>query len=112
MKLTLFSLHFSDKKFLKRKKNVCSVSERRPDGPKSDQVGRMPLITLNTKSSELFHLRLLLLNVSGPTCFEDLRTVDGQLCQTFQEATVKLGLWEDDTECYLALEEAFSVQFG
>ena len=103
---------FSDKKFLKRKKNVCSVSERRPDGPKSDQVGRMPLITLNTKSSELFHLRLLLHNVPGPTCFEDLRTVDGQLCQTFQEATVKLGLWEDDTECYLALEEAFSIQFG
>ena len=103
---------FSGKKFTKRKKNVCSVSERTADGPKSDQVGRMPLITLNKKSSELFHLRLLLLNVKGPTSFEDLRTVDGQLCGTFQEATVKLGLWDDDNECYLALEEAFTVQFG
>ena len=36
--------------------------------------------------------------MKGPTCFEDLRTVNGELCSGFQEACQKLGLLEDDTE--------------
>ena len=63
---------------------------------------------------ELFHLRLLLNTVTGPTCFEDLRTVtddDGnrEIHDTFQEAAFHRGLIQDDREWEVALEEAISV---
>ena len=64
---------------------------------------------------ELFHLRILLNTVKGPTCFEDLLTItdeDGNLvreCETFQEAAFHRGLIQDDREWEVALEEAVSV---
>ncbi|KYN19366.1 hypothetical protein ALC57_08303 [Trachymyrmex cornetzi] len=41
---------------------------------------------------ELFHLRLLLLTVKGATNFQDLKIVNGEICQTFTAACLALGL--------------------
>ncbi|XP_048497985.1 uncharacterized protein LOC125496539 [Beta vulgaris subsp. vulgaris] len=55
-------------------------------------VGR--LIFVVPVDGERYFLRLLLAHVRGPTSFDDLQTVDGYLCATFQEAALKLGLLE------------------
>jgi len=107
-----YSWNLQQKKFKKRKNFLLTASEATPDGPKSDQIGRLPMISLHKKTTELFHLRLLLHHVPGPQSFEDLRTVDGEVLDTFQAATVKLGLWEDDSECELCLAEAYSIKIG
>ena len=44
----------------------------------------------------MFYLRLLLVNVRGPTSFQSLRIVDGELCATYREACQRLHLLEDD----------------
>jgi hypothetical protein len=41
-------------------------------------------------------LRLLLVNVPGPTSFQFLGNVDGELCATYREACQHLHLLEDD----------------
>jgi len=46
----------------------------------------------------LFHLWLLLLTLKGVTSFNDLRTVNGEVCQSFSAACLALGLIEDDDE--------------
>ena len=107
-----YSWNQDKRRFLKRKNYNLTASERLPNGPKSDQIGRLPMVSLHQKTQELFHLRLLLHHIPGPQSFEDLRTVDGVVFEKFQEATVKLGLWEDDKECELALAEAYSVKIG
>ena len=79
---------------------------------KSDTIGRMASTPLNAYTSEKFYLRMLLHNVPGPKSFEDLRTVEGVIYDTFKEACVKRGLIEDDKEIEKALDEAYSIQFG
>ncbi|KAK6021322.1 hypothetical protein OSTOST_13005 [Ostertagia ostertagi] len=66
-------------------------------------VARM---TMAPPGSDRFHLRLLLSHVRGPTSYEDLRTHNGVLYETFQEAAIARGLLEDDTEYDTCLEEA------
>ena len=61
---------------------------------------------------EAYSLRILLHHVRGPTCFEDLRTVEGVLMKSFQEACQILGLLEDDKEIQNAMREACSIRFG
>lgn len=55
---------------------------------------------------ELFHLRLLLLTVKEATNFQDLKIVNGELCQTFTAACLALGLIEDNTEWIRAMNKA------
>ncbi|XP_021721338.1 uncharacterized protein LOC110688886 [Chenopodium quinoa] len=57
-----------------------------------------------------YFLRLLLTHVRGPTSFEDLRTVNGFLCATFQEAAVKLGLLSEDDDVEKCMDEAATAQ--
>ena len=75
-------------------------------------IARMPNIAFTPHSKNTFFLRILLLKVKGPKSFEDLRTVDGVVYDTYQEAAVKLGLFEDDTTLEQTLEEAYSIKFG
>ena len=35
---------------------------------------------------ERFAIRVLAMNTHGPTCFDDLKRVDGRVCATFHEA--------------------------
>lgn len=71
-------------------------------------IGRMPLFTPN--SGELFYLRLLLKYKKGPTSFDNLRTVDGTLHPTFQDACVALHLIENDYVWIKTMEEAVEVK--
>ena len=59
---------------------------------------------------ERFFLRLLLLHTPGATSFEDLRTVDGVLLETFCEACASRGLLQDDAEWQNVLVEAAGFQ--
>ena len=62
---------------------------------------------------ERFHLRILLLHCPGAQSFEDLRTVDGTLAETFKEACALRNLIQDDTEWdqILAKSVAFEMPY-
>lgn len=49
---------------------------------------------------------MLLINVRGPTSFENLRTVNGQICATYREACQKLNLLESDSHWETTLADA------
>ncbi|XP_044005460.1 uncharacterized protein LOC122850368 [Aphidius gifuensis] len=66
-------------------------------------VGRM--YSISPHQVELFHLRLLLLSFKGATSFENLRTVDGMIFDTYHGACLARGLIEDDSEWARALTE-------
>ncbi|GFX52334.1 ATP-dependent DNA helicase [Trichonephila clavipes] len=53
-----------------------------------------------------FYLRLLLINIHGPISFQDLRTVNGQLCTTYRQACQELNLLENDAHWDTALADA------
>ncbi|XP_029668856.1 uncharacterized protein LOC115238862, partial [Formica exsecta] len=69
-------------------------------------IGRMYSVSPSHNQIELFHLRILLLHVRGATCFQELRTVNNEIHQTFTAACLALGLIEDDEEWYRAMNEA------
>ena len=62
--------------------------------------------TINPRQGECFYLRLLLHHVRGPQSFTELKTVEGNLCNSFREACFRLGLLEDDNQYHLAMQEA------
>ncbi|GFV99038.1 ATP-dependent DNA helicase [Trichonephila clavipes] len=55
---------------------------------------------------QCFYLRLLLINIRGPISFQDLRTVNGQLCATYRQACQELNLLENDAHWDTALADA------
>ncbi|KAK9668308.1 hypothetical protein RND81_13G050100 [Saponaria officinalis] len=71
-------------------------------------VGRLAFVA--PAEGERYFLRLLLLHVRGPRSFEDLMTVDGYRCTTFQEAALKHRLLEEDDAVEMCLKEASEVQ--
>ena len=73
----------------------------------SDALGR--IYTVHPNNAECFYLRLLLVNVRGPTSFGDLRTVDSELCVTYREACQKLNLLENDAHWDHTLADASVV---
>ena len=89
-------------KLRQRRKSGCQDSM-------SDTIGRLPIIKFNPHSSELYYLRMLLYKVPGPTCFEDLKKIDGHQHNSYVEACVSLGIVEDDEEMDKVLEEATNV---
>lgn len=82
------------------------------DTASSDMIGRIPVINFNARQSELFFLRVLLYHKAGATGYVDLRTVDGEVQPTFQEACKKMGLLADECEVDQVMEEAALVKFG
>ncbi|GFQ81149.1 ATP-dependent DNA helicase [Trichonephila clavata] len=69
-----------------------------------DALGR--LYTVDPNNTECFYLRLLLINVRGPTSFQELKTVNGHVCATFREACQKLNLLENDAHWDISLADA------
>ena len=49
---------------------------------------------------------MLLFHIKGPTCFNDLKIINGKQCDTYQEACRELDLLPDDTHLNKCLEEA------
>ena len=68
------------------------------------------LFTISPRRSELYHLRLLLLNVPGATSFEHLRTVNGITHPNFAAAARALNLVENGQQWYDAMAEAAQHQ--
>ena len=102
--LRLLSEYYTwNKKSWHRRKQGTDV-EGYPGVKQAQALGRV--YTISPRQGECFYLRLLLHNVKGPQSFADLRTVDGDLCSSFREACLKLGLLEDDNQYHLAMEEA------
>ena len=62
--------------------------------------------TVHPNQHECFYLRLLLHEVCGPTSFNALKTVDGELCGTYREACRRLGLLQDDAQWEGTLQDA------
>ena len=73
-------------------------------------LGRM--VYVGPTAGERFHLRMLLMVVRGPKSFDDLKTVDSHVCETFHEACLKHGLLEDDGEWEICLRDAAEIQTG
>ncbi|CEP19617.1 hypothetical protein [Parasitella parasitica] len=71
-------------------------------------TGRIYAVSL--KQREKFFLRMLLYHVPGTTCFEDIRTVNGQIYATYQEAAEALGLLESDNQWSTCMTEASTFQ--
>lgn len=78
----------------------------------SDKIGRVPIIAFNIHQKERFFLRMLLLTVQCPKGFADLKTVDEELCPTYEAACAKMGLIENDEEIYNTMDEAVDRNFG
>ena len=62
------------------------------------------VFTVNPRQTECFYLQLLLVNVTDPLSFQDIRKVNGQQYPTYKDACLELSLLEDDNhwECMLA----------
>ncbi|CAF1342562.1 unnamed protein product [Didymodactylos carnosus] len=73
-------------------------------------IGRM--YSVSPSDVERHHLRLLLLHTPGACSFDDLKTVDGQVCQTFMEVAERRGLLHDDTEYERCMAEAVIFQMA
>ena len=71
-------------------------------------ISRMYSVSPN--DPEKFFLRLLLLHVQGARSYEDLRTIDGELSESFRTACIQLHLLADDTEYANAMHEASQFQ--
>ena len=61
---------------------------------------------------ELFHLRLLLLHIRGATSFENLRTINGHVFNTFTEAAVAMGIVQNVRIWNETIEEALQVEIS
>ncbi|GBM32468.1 hypothetical protein AVEN_136044-1 [Araneus ventricosus] len=64
----------------------------------------------NIQESERYYLRLLLLRKLGTISFDDLKTVDGIVCNTFQQACKMQGLLEGDQHWCDTLNEAIQTR--
>ncbi|XP_075492617.1 uncharacterized protein LOC142530687 [Primulina tabacum] len=79
-------------------------------GKKGKVIGRVN--GANSVEGERYYLRLLLNHVRGPTSFDNLLTVDGNICFTFKEAAQRRDvrkLWETYFE---AMSEDFKKNFS
>ncbi|XP_074304074.1 uncharacterized protein LOC141638631 [Silene latifolia] len=68
------------------------------------------LVYANPSEGERYYLRLLLANVRGPTSFDDLKSINGIMCTSFQDSAFRRGLLEADDSIEECLEEASRYQ--
>ncbi|XP_076885973.1 uncharacterized protein LOC143535653 [Bidens hawaiensis] len=71
---------------------------------KGCSIGR--IYSVSPAAGEGYYLRILLNKVKGPTKFEDIRTVNGNILPTFRDACYELGLLDDDNEYIECIVEA------
>lgn len=97
-----YTWNASSKKFQRRKQGTAV--EGWPNVYRSDALARV--YTVHPQNDECFYLRMLLITVRGPTSFENIRTVNGQICATYREACQQLQLLENDTHWEATLQDA------
>ena len=103
--------HFSfTKKTFKRRKRRQGVCQNQDQ--LADTIGRIPVLAFTPHNTELYFMRMLLYRVQGPTCYNDLRSVNGVVHGTYAAACIARGICEDDHEVDMVMEEAALVAFG
>ncbi|XP_037909873.1 uncharacterized protein LOC119650806 [Hermetia illucens] len=90
-----YTWNASSKKFQRRKQGDTVPDY--PDVRSTDALGHM--YTVHPKNGECFYLRLLLVNMRGPTSFELLPTVNGTIFPIYRAASEELNLLENGTHC-------------
>jgi hypothetical protein len=73
-------------------------------------IGRLSYIPVG--SGELYYMRILLTVQRGCKSYEDIKTVDGKVCKSFQEACYVLRLLKDDQEFIDGIKEAHERESG
>jgi hypothetical protein len=68
------------------------------------------MYTVSPRDTEKFALRTLLLHIPGAKSFTDLKTLDGAVAPTFQDACKLRNLLTDDTQWEQTLNEAATFQ--
>ena len=80
------------------KKNLTTETKKTnslyPNVHSTDAVGGIYSVYPNNE--ECYYLRFLLLNVRGPTSFQHLRTVIGEICGPYRESNQRLLLLENN----------------
>ncbi|XP_048634098.1 uncharacterized protein LOC106404100 [Brassica napus] len=66
-------------------------------------IGR--LAPVSPSSGQKYFLRVLLNKVRGPRCYDDIKTVEGIVHPSYEDACYKLGLLDDDKEYIEGLKE-------
>jgi hypothetical protein len=102
-----YTWNSSNKTFLRRKQG--DDLQEFPGIKSANALGRVYTVH-PTSNAECYFLRMLLHSVYGPTSFQDLRTVDGCLCETYREACEKRGLLENDQHWEKTMTEAAESQ--
>lgn len=92
----------SSRRFIRRKQG--NPVPGYPGVYSTDAIGR--IYSVHPNNDECFYLRLLLVNVRGPTSFQHLRTVDDELCGSYREACQRLQLLENDAHWEQTLKDA------
>lgn len=60
------------------------------------------VVTVSPTEGERYYFRILLLNhITSPTCFDDLKIVNGSCAHTFRQTTLFRGLLKGDNNCQL-----------
>jgi ATP-dependent DNA helicase PIF1 len=86
------------------KQSSRSWERRKRFYKKQQTLNRLHLVHIEDK--ERYFFRILLHKVPNPTCFEDLRTFEGVLYNTFQEACHARGFLDNDTQWDDTIKEA------
>ncbi|GBN27243.1 hypothetical protein AVEN_234875-1 [Araneus ventricosus] len=71
-------------------------------------IGRLPVVSI--LDIERYYLRMLLLRKSGTISFDDILTINGLRCITFQQACQEYGLLRGDQQWHDALNDAAQFQ--
>jgi hypothetical protein len=102
-----FTWNACGKIFVRRKQGE-DITEY-PGIKSANALGRMYTVH-PTSNAECYFLRMLLHTIRGPTSFQDLKTVDGAICETYREACEKRGLLENDQHWEKTMIEAYESQ--
>lgn len=97
-----YTWNASRKQFQRRKQGQTVVDH--PNVFSSDALGR--LYTVHPNNIECYYLRLLLITVRGATSFQNLRTVNNVLCESYRDACQRLNLLENDEHWDNSLADA------
>ena len=86
-----------------------TVQEQSGGLKKVGHIGYMLGVHNNFHSRDLFALHCLVTKVKGPKCWEDVRTYEGVVYDTFVDAAFAWGLITDDREADAIMAENFEV---
>ncbi|XP_074323750.1 uncharacterized protein LOC141660662 [Apium graveolens] len=68
---------------------------------RGDVIGR--LVEVHSSSGELLYLCMLLIRIKVAVCFDDLKTVNGHIYNSFHEACAALGILQNDQQWHKAI---------